>query len=122
MSRVTILNTVTMIIMRSSIAANCGLVLDSPDLTGCGLGAEFVSACVEYAVKHHRYRGEYVRLGVAVFNQRAIKAYERAGFQIFGNTVGEISGKTFECVYMRKRLCDFRIHAVEETDRYGERK
>ena len=75
-----------------------------PDLVGQGLGAKFVEACAEYAVQVCHYRGEYVRLGVAKFNQRAIKTYAKAGFQIFEQTVGEISGKTFECVYMRKRL------------------
>lgn len=75
-----------------------------PDLVGQGLGVEFVTACVEYAVQRFGYRGEYIRLGVAMFNQRAIKTYEKAGFQKFDQTVGEISGKTFECAYMRKRL------------------
>jgi ribosomal-protein-alanine N-acetyltransferase len=63
-----------------------------------------VAACVEYAVRQCHYRGKYARLGVATFNQRAIKAYEKAGFEIFDHTVGDISGKTFECVYMRKKL------------------
>jgi len=75
-----------------------------PDLVGQGRGGEFVAACAEYAVRQCRYRGEYVRLGVAKFNQRAIKAYEKAGFQIFDHTVGDISGQTFECVHMRKKL------------------
>ena len=75
-----------------------------PDLVGQGLGANFVTACVEYAVQIYRYRGEYIRLGVAMFNQRAIKAYKKAGFEIFEQAVGEISGKTFECLYMRKHL------------------
>jgi ribosomal-protein-alanine N-acetyltransferase len=75
-----------------------------PDLVGQGHGAKFVMACVEYAVQNCHYRGEYVRLGVALFNQRAIKTYEKAGFEKFEQTVGEISGKTFECAYMRKRL------------------
>jgi ribosomal-protein-alanine N-acetyltransferase len=75
-----------------------------PDLVGQGHGTKFVMACVEYAVQNRRYHGEYVRLGVAMFNQRAIKTYEKAGFQKFEQAVGEISGKTFECAYMRKRL------------------
>jgi ribosomal-protein-alanine N-acetyltransferase len=75
-----------------------------PDLIAQGRGAEFVTACVQYAVEYHQYRGEYARLGVAVFNQRARKAYEKAGFQIFERTVGTINGKEFECVYMRKKL------------------
>jgi ribosomal-protein-alanine N-acetyltransferase len=55
-------------------------------------------------VKQSQYHGEYVRLGVATFNKRAIKAYEKAGFQTFERVVGTISGKTFECVHMRKEL------------------
>ncbi|MFZ5821580.1 MAG: GNAT family N-acetyltransferase [Chloroflexota bacterium] len=75
-----------------------------PDLVGQGRGTQFVMACVEYAIQIGRYRGEYVRLGVALFNQRAIKVYEKAGFETFEQTAGEISGKTFACAYMRKRL------------------
>jgi len=75
-----------------------------PDLIGQGRGAEFVMACAQYAIKHFQYGGEYVGLGVAVFNQRAIKAYEKAGFQVFERTVGTINGKEFECVHMRKKV------------------
>jgi len=75
-----------------------------PELTGNGLGIEFVNACVTYAIQHYRYRGDYVRLGVAVFNQRAVKVYKKAGFQIFEHAAGEINNETFECVYMRKSL------------------
>lgn len=75
-----------------------------PDLIGQGRGAGFVTACIEYAVEQTQYRGEYVRLGVATFNERAIKAYAKAGFEIFEREMGTISGKTFECVHMRRRL------------------
>lgn len=36
-----------------------------PDLTGKGIGKEFVSTCVNFAIKFHNYKGDYVRLGVA---------------------------------------------------------
>jgi ribosomal-protein-alanine N-acetyltransferase len=75
-----------------------------PDLIGQGRGAGFVMACVEHAVAQSQYRGEYVRLGVATFNERAIKAYEKAGFQVFERAVGTINGKEFECVHMRRKL------------------
>jgi ribosomal protein S18 acetylase RimI-like enzyme len=39
-----------------------------------------------------------------MFNQRAIKTYEKVGFQKFEQTVGEIGEKTFECMHMRKSL------------------
>ena len=75
-----------------------------PDLVGRGHGAEFVTACVDFAIRLYPYRGEYIYLGVAVFNQRAIKAYEKAGFQIFDHVVGDIGGQTYDCVSMRKPL------------------
>ena len=75
-----------------------------PDLIGQGRGADFVTACVQHAVQQSRYRGEYVRLGVATFNERAIKAYQKAGFEIFEQTMGTINGKTFECVHMCRKL------------------
>ncbi len=75
-----------------------------PDLVGKGHGVKFVLACVDFAVRNSRYRGEYARLGVALFNQRAVKTYIKAGFEIFEQTQGEINGKAFECVHMRKRL------------------
>jgi len=51
-----------------------------PDLTGQGLGPEFVSECVRYAVSHYKPINDTIRLAVALFNQRAIKVYQRAGF------------------------------------------
>jgi ribosomal-protein-alanine N-acetyltransferase len=75
-----------------------------PELVGQGRGAGFVTACVEHAVAQSQYRGEYVRLGVATFNERAIKAYEKAGFQVFERAVGTINGKEFVCVRMRRKL------------------
>ncbi len=74
-----------------------------PDLTGQGHGAGFVASCAAYALQCTRYRGEYVYLGVAEFNQRAIKAYQKAGFEIFEHVTGEINGQTFDCVHMRKK-------------------
>jgi len=67
-------------------------------------GLPIVRACVRYAVNHYGYPGEYVRLGVAAFNQRTIKAYERAGFEIYDRAMGKIAGQEYEGVYMRRRL------------------
>lgn len=75
-----------------------------PDLVGRGHGPAFVSACVAYAVQRFNYRGEHIYLGVAQFNQRAVRAYEKAGFEVFNHTTGEISGEIFSCVHMRKRV------------------
>lgn len=55
-----------------------------PDLTGKGLGLEFMRAGMAFAKQ--RFSPASFRLDVATFNQRALKVYERAGF---------IPGKTF---------------------------
>jgi [ribosomal protein S18]-alanine N-acetyltransferase len=75
-----------------------------PDLVGRHRGAGFVEQCATYAVRHTGYRGEYVRLGVAAFNRRAISVYDRCGFIEFQRADGEIGGRTFACIYMRKRI------------------
>lgn len=75
-----------------------------PDLVGQGRGAGFVGACVDYAVKRYEYSGKYIYLGVATFNKRAVRAYEKAGFQTFERVNGTINGRSLECVHMRRTL------------------
>lgn len=58
-------------------AVEIGLGL-RPDLTGRGLGADFLAAGLEFA--RERFAPERFTLAVATFNERAIKVYERAGF------------------------------------------
>ena len=50
-----------------------------PDLTGRGLGEEFVNAGLRHA--RNAYSPRTFRLTVATFNQRAISVYRRAGFE-----------------------------------------
>jgi len=50
-----------------------------PDLTGRGLGREFVEAGLAFA--RGRFDPAGFRLSVATFNERAIRVYERCGFQ-----------------------------------------
>ncbi len=50
-----------------------------PDLTGRGLGLGYVEAGMAFARSH--FAPSRFRLSVATFNQRAIRVYERAGFQ-----------------------------------------
>ena len=51
-----------------------------PDLTGQGLGEEFVSECVRNAISGNKLTKQTIKLAVALFNQRAFKVYQRAGF------------------------------------------
>ncbi len=79
-----------------------------PDLTGCGLGLSFVNACVDFSVQtardRYRYPGEYIGLGVYLFNRRAIKVYERAGFVKFAERASIIDGVEYKAQRMKKRI------------------
>ena len=50
-----------------------------PDLTGQGLGEEFVASGLRFA--QNAYAPQAFRLTVATFNRRAISVYERVGFE-----------------------------------------
>jgi len=59
-----------------------------PDLTGRGLGASFIAAILAFA--RDRWAPIEFALDVFPWNERAIRAYERAGF-----TKGEVYERTF---------------------------
>lgn len=50
-----------------------------PDLTGVGLGLDYLLAGIDFA--RERFSPARFTLAVATFNERAIRAYERAGFR-----------------------------------------
>lgn len=50
-----------------------------PDLTGKGQGLAFVNAVLDFAQK--KFAPKHFRLYVFSWNERAIRVYERAGFQ-----------------------------------------
>jgi len=60
---------------------NAGLGM-RPDLTGHGFGVGFTQAGVAFGVE--RYHPTFIRFYVLPFNDRALRAYERAGFRRLG--------------------------------------
>ena len=61
-----------------------------PDLTGRGFGEDFVCAGLRFA--RETYSPPTFRLTVATFNRRAIRVYERVGFETVETFGGTRSG------------------------------
>ena len=80
-------------------AVEIGLGL-RPDLTGRGLGADFLAAGLGFA--RTRFAPERFTLAVATFNERAIKVYERAGFERDRVYVHSTAGAEWEFVEMSR--------------------
>jgi len=77
-----------------------------PDLTGQGLGEEFVTQCVEYAASQYKLTKHTIRLAVAVFNQRAIKVYQRTGFIETDRTIRDTHIGRVDFIEMEKHITD----------------
>jgi [ribosomal protein S18]-alanine N-acetyltransferase len=78
-------------------AVDVGLGL-RPDLTGRGLGAEFVLAGLAFA--RERFSPRRFTLSVATFNGRAIGVYERVGFRRGRTYTHETNGGEHEFLSM----------------------
>lgn len=75
-----------------------------PDLTGQGLGEEFVSECVRYAISQYKLTKPTIKLAVALFNQRAIRVYQRAGFIETNKTVRDTHIGKVDFIEMEKHV------------------
>lgn len=64
-----------------------------PDLCGQGLGRKFVRAGIAFA--ETKFNKTQIRLAVATFNKRAIRAYEGVGFQRIKTLQQEKTGRPF---------------------------
>jgi ribosomal-protein-alanine N-acetyltransferase len=71
-----------------------------PDCTSRGLGQAFVEAGLEYAKQ--KLDPAMFRLSVAAFNQRAIRVYEKVGFEPDGTYIDEIHGIQHEFLRMTR--------------------
>jgi ribosomal-protein-alanine N-acetyltransferase len=74
----------------STDALDIGLGM-RPDLTGQGRGSDFIAAIVDFA--QCTFGPQALRVTVAAFNRRAMRVYERAGFervQTFWRSGGDV--------------------------------
>ena len=81
-------------------AVTIGLGL-APDHTGKGLGQAFVEAGLLHA--REKYNPTIFCLNVATFNQRAIRVYERMGFQPGRVFMNETNGGQYEFLRMVRK-------------------
>ena len=51
-----------------------------PDLTGQGRGSQYVKAVINFA--YRTYSPDRLRVTIAAFNNRAMRVWEKAGFQV----------------------------------------
>ena len=83
----------------ASEALDIGLGL-RPDLTGQGYGRAFLATALAWA--EWRYHPSTIRLVVATFNTRAIRAYERAGFVAGPAFTSPVAGRDVPFVLMTR--------------------
>ncbi|MCY0895037.1 MAG: GNAT family N-acetyltransferase [Alicyclobacillaceae bacterium] len=69
-----------------------------PDVTGNGLGLEFVQAGLDFA--RDKFCPKQFRLAVATFNERAIKVYKRMGFKSSETFMNNTNGGVYEFLEM----------------------
>lgn len=69
-----------------------------PDLTGSGYGLDFLKAGLEFA--QLKYAPTKITLSVATFNKRAIRVYDKAGFQPIDTFMQNTNGSYFEFLKM----------------------
>lgn len=74
-----------------------------PDLTGKGLGNEYLKACIDHIIQKHK-RINTITLSVAQFNERAIKVYEKLGFKETVSFNQETNGDTYSFISMKKDI------------------
>ena len=63
----------------STLALDIGMGV-RPDLTGHGHGFQYVNAVIDFA--NQTYSPDGLRVTIAAFNNRAMRVWEKAGFQV----------------------------------------
>ncbi|MBG9987295.1 GNAT family N-acetyltransferase [Facklamia sp. DSM 111018] len=80
---------------------NYGLGM-KPDLTGQGRGNWFINTTLDYIIEN--YHVNKITLSVAIFNERAIKCYEKVGFIKDDEFDMKTNGSTFRFINMYKDI------------------
>ena len=75
-----------------------------PDLTGQGLGEGFVLECIRHAISRYKLTKHTIKLAVALFNRRAIKVYQRAGFIEINKTIRDTPIGQVDFIEMEKHI------------------
>lgn len=70
-----------------------------PELTGRGHGLDFLRSGLRHAISKYNPRG--ITLSVAIFNERAIKVYKKAGFVPVETFMHNTNGSRFEFLKMK---------------------
>lgn len=73
-----------------------------PDLTGQGRGSDFFAAIVDFA--RRTFEPQALRVTVAAFNRRAIRVYEKAGFECVGTFQRNGDGAKFVIMMLMVQL------------------
>lgn len=71
-----------------------------PNLTGKGMGTEIVKTILEFG--REQYKFNELDLLVAKFNKRAIRVYEKLGFEIVDEFVWNVNEEEKEFIAMKK--------------------
>lgn len=105
-------NTYSIYNEQNELVANCCFSYDEdegwlfgvqmrPELTGQGMGADMVTAIINYGKEQYKYHK--LNLLVAKFNKRAIHLYEKLGFEVVEEFVWNVNGGEYDFVAMLKQ-------------------
>lgn len=72
-----------------------------PELTGRGLGEDFILSGIEFGIEKFSYQKDHIMLAVASFNERAINAYTKMGFKPVEKYMQKTNGGEYEFIKMR---------------------
>lgn len=73
-----------------------------PDLTGKGLGEEYILVILQYL--YQSFAPKKIWLSVASFNQRAMKVYSRLGFHSEYEKMQATNGSEYQFIVMSKAM------------------